>query len=467
MPKLNGRGDVIMGVAGIQGSLNGTPYPFGAYGRGCWLDDDTILVALATPPPGSGAAAGAVFAWRPFDDPHGQALELKDPRPFNFIAGGGGRWIALMVPGGEQAPIQFGSLGDHPWAGAGDVALDGTAIYKTAYYGSWGLTIVRPDGSIVNRVDGYPLDYVAVGAGAAIWFGGAEGRPLVRPYFADARYVKIVRHEGEDWLLYWSNDNGLILQPDGGVEGFVFLTQTAFDFDAIALDGAILIASSTTQGEGPSDRTIVRVTRAGVEYLVGSGPRPVFGPLERVAAPPPPPPPPQPPPQPPPPPKPPPPPPPPPPPFRSHVKGSAMDIDGKIVRLRGAGGLSIAPDAPNTGTWGGLNQGWRGVRYVGESDPAARLRARKLPNGRYTFTSETTNGLAGADATSYSAAIDKQGYFKPDGNTDAGDYEQWRVYDGNENGAIEAQIEHVTDGHHADGAGRKFFAFPLAVELVS
>jgi hypothetical protein len=159
----------------------------------------------------------------------------------------------------------------------------------------------------------------------------------------------------------------------------------------------------------------------------------------------------------------------PPQPFRHHTKGSAaMEIDGKIVRLRGAGGRAIAPDAPNTGPWGGLNEGWRGVRYdVGQDDPAARLRAKKLPNGRYTFTSETTKGLAGADATQYSGAIDKQGYFKPDGNTDAGEYEQWRVYDGNENGALEAQIEHVTDDSHPDGAGRKYFGFPLAVEVLS
>lgn len=157
----------------------------------------------------------------------------------------------------------------------------------------------------------------------------------------------------------------------------------------------------------------------------------------------------------------------PPKPFHSHERKLTMDIDGKIVRLRGAGGKAIAPDAPNTGTWGGLNAGWRGVRYVGEGDPAARLRAKKLPNGRYTFTNEQTGGVVGADGTQYSGAIDKQGYFKPDGNTDAGEYEQWRVYDGNENGAIEAQIEHVTDDSHADGAGRKYFAFPLSVELVS
>lgn len=144
-----------------------------------------------------------------------------------------------------------------------------------------------------------------------------------------------------------------------------------------------------------------------------------------------------------------------------------MEIDGKTIQLRGAGGRLVAPDAPNTGTWGSLNEGWRGVRYVGEGDSAAYLRAAKLPSGRYTFTNLSTNGLAGADGGQYSPALDKQGYFKPDGDTEAGDLEQWRVYDGNENGAIEAQVEQVTDEKHPSGAGRKFFAFPLSVEIVS
>lgn len=160
------------------------------------------------------------------------------------------------------------------------------------------------------------------------------------------------------------------------------------------------------------------------------------------------------------------------PPFHTHTKGSAMaqEIDGKIVRLRGAGGRAIAPDSPGTGIWGsqgGDLKDWRGVRYVGEGDGAAKYRAHRLGSGRYTFTNVDADCLAGADAGQYSAGLDRQGYHKPTGNTDAGELEQWRVYDGNENGAIEAQVEQTTDEHHPDGAGRKFFGFPLAVEIVS
>jgi hypothetical protein len=101
------------------------------------------------------------------------------------------------------------------------------------------------------------------------------------------------------------------------------------------------------------------------------------------------------------------------------------------------------------------------VAWAGAHDGSAacRHRAVKLPNGRYLLVSEAHNGLAGADATKHSGAIDQQFYYKPDGNPDAGGYEQWRVYDGNENGAIEAQIEYTDD------AGR-YFSCPLAVEVV-
>lgn len=143
-----------------------------------------------------------------------------------------------------------------------------------------------------------------------------------------------------------------------------------------------------------------------------------------------------------------------------HHRSLTMDLNGKIVILRGPAGKLASPDAPNTGTWGSLGAGWRGIAWV---DPhvtasATHHRAAKVGNN-YTFTSLAHNGLAGADATKHSGAIDQQFYYKPDGNTDAGGYETWRVYDGNENGALEAQIEYSND------EGR-YFACRLAVEIV-
>ncbi len=138
-----------------------------------------------------------------------------------------------------------------------------------------------------------------------------------------------------------------------------------------------------------------------------------------------------------------------------------MDIDGKLVILRGPAGKLASPDAPNTGTWGGLGQGWRGVLWMGPHSNTEDLRHRavKLPSGNYTFTSAQHNGLLGCDATKHSGDLTQQFYYKPDGNPDVGGYETWRVYDGNESGAIEAQIEYDND------EGR-YFGYPLAIEVV-
>ena len=137
-----------------------------------------------------------------------------------------------------------------------------------------------------------------------------------------------------------------------------------------------------------------------------------------------------------------------------------MNLDGKTVILRGPAGLLASPDAPNTGTWGHLGQGWRGVSWfpAHSSEPRTHHVCRKVGDA-YTFTSVDSNGLFGADATKHSGAITEQFYYKPDGNTDAGAYERWQVYDGNANGALEAQIEYRND----EGA---YFACPVAVEVV-
>jgi hypothetical protein len=133
------------------------------------------------------------------------------------------------------------------------------------------------------------------------------------------------------------------------------------------------------------------------------------------------------------------------------------DIDGKLVILRGPAGRLARPDAPNTGPWASLGNGWRGMLF--DATAQSQHRATKLANGRYTFTNIDHECLAGADATVHSGNILAQFYYKPSGNTLSGGYEEWRCYDGNENGAIEAQIEYDND------EGR-YFSCPVAVEVV-
>jgi hypothetical protein len=149
----------------------------------------------------------------------------------------------------------------------------------------------------------------------------------------------------------------------------------------------------------------------------------------------------------------------------------AEEIDGKTVRLRAFKGMLIRPDAPSTGLWAtidGKPSQWRGGLYDAFADDDARThhRATKLENGRYTFTNLEHDCINGSDAGQYTPAINLQHYYKPSGVTDAGDLEQYRVYDGNENGALEAQIEQTTDENHPSGPGRKFFTAAFTVEVV-
>lgn len=143
-----------------------------------------------------------------------------------------------------------------------------------------------------------------------------------------------------------------------------------------------------------------------------------------------------------------------------------MEIDGKIVQLRYVGGALASPDAPGTGVWAvidGQPSQWRGVVWGG---PDVRYRAHKVTDdasGDYLFTNETHNCLAGADGGPHSPALDKQMYHKPTGQTGeahAGALERWKVYDGNANGAIEAQIEQLAAN------GKPMFVCPLAVEVI-
>lgn len=150
-----------------------------------------------------------------------------------------------------------------------------------------------------------------------------------------------------------------------------------------------------------------------------------------------------------------------------------MEYDGKIVVARGFKGMLLRPDAPGTGIWGTIAEPkgtWRGGLFdsVDTNSNECRYRVAKHPsgNGRYTLTNLAHNCLAGEDFGEFTPSINQGFYHKPTGNTDAGDLEQWRIYEGNQNGATEAQCEQVTSQNHPAGEGKKFFCYPLALEVV-
>jgi hypothetical protein len=276
MPKLNPRGDVICGVAGIQGSLNGVSYPFASVGRGCWLDDETILVALKIP-------GEPIYRWRPFEDPSGQALTLVDARTYNAIAGGRGRWAACIQ---GNPSLLYGTLGDIPKGGAASIAFDGTFLYPNNYPNDYGLTIIAPDGTWwADLPSGIALWYHALPGGQAIWPGGAHGRPVPRPTLA-AVDLRLAELAGEAWLLYWSEGRGIILQPDGSPDGYVIGLSNGFENDLQIVDGVLTAVLGLSQGEGPNDYLKLEASRAGARYVGREGPPIVWGALVQPPDPP-------------------------------------------------------------------------------------------------------------------------------------------------------------------------------------
>src|SRR6516165_967122 len=87
MPPLNGRAQIVGGVAAGTVSIDNTPVAPG--GCACWLDDDTVIF--------NGPDAAGVWALRTYSLITG-TIAVLDPRGANFIAAGGGRWVAQAGP---------------------------------------------------------------------------------------------------------------------------------------------------------------------------------------------------------------------------------------------------------------------------------------------------------------------------------------------------------------------------------
>ena len=256
MPLLNSRGDVLAGTAGMPGSLNGVPFPFAAFGGGCWLDDETVLVSIPVP----GPLEAILATWRPGDT---EPAPLPERRGANDFSAGGGRFIAWLSGYGA-----WGTLGHLPAAGVAgrlSVAPDGTIAYIPDRGYGYGLTLVDPDG-LAHDVPGiYALAEQTVRAGVAVWQGGAFGLdPAPRPACANAQGLVVAElPDRERWLVDWADGVGFVAQLDGAADGYVLgTTPTFFNHHARAIGGELVIAWSRTAGEAPGDIEVVQVNRA-------------------------------------------------------------------------------------------------------------------------------------------------------------------------------------------------------------
>jgi hypothetical protein len=144
-------------------------------------------------------------------------------------------------------------------------------------------------------------------------------------------------------------------------------------------------------------------------------------------------------------------------PFADHQELKSMDT--KIVAIKGPGGKYGRADAPNTGPWGGLGAGWRGLVWDGDAPHNDNYRFELTqPDKRHKLVNVATRGLFGVDATS--AHIAQQFYLKPDEN-DRGWAESPVVYDGNVSGVVFGVVE-----FDQDAALGRFVSCAFAVEVL-
>jgi hypothetical protein len=133
-------------------------------------------------------------------------------------------------------------------------------------------------------------------------------------------------------------------------------------------------------------------------------------------------------------------------------------MDMKLVAVKGAAGKYGRADKPDTGPWGHLKEGWRGIIFDRDHpDTDCQFELTK-PDDRFKLVHVQTRTLFGLDATKHSGGINEQFYLKPDENN-RGAYESPVIYEGNLNGALQGVVEYVND----EG---KYFSCAFAVEVL-
>src|SRR5436190_16758274 len=394
MARLNAQGQLLLGRSGGPASIEGRVIVSPGGGPACWLDPHTILVNSDTPignPP--------TVAWRVLAvDTESLIPVLFHAAGANDLAAGGRRWIGWSPVG------FFGSLGAVPNAGVRGAGLDGTLAYCPDRQLGVGMILAAPNGDQVEIpgaqvYDEYSLQ--VLGPGQAVWYDGqgvhtCGALPALRFAVAPGK-CRLVRLPGEDWLVYWSESlQALVAQVNGATDGYLLQQGPfAFNHDAGAVNGEVVVGWSVTQGENPEDWRKVTLDRSQPRVPLTTQPVPPEPHPEPEPEPEPPHP------------EPPHPEPPippipphpiPPSPFAQHKELSLMDT--KIVALRGPGGKFGRPDGPNTGPWGHLNQGWRGMVWDGDSPSGDNYKFElSRPDTKHKLVNLATRGLFGADPT--------------------------------------------------------------------
>jgi hypothetical protein len=272
MPILNDRGQAVMGQGGGPCSVDGQLLIEPGGGPASWFDNRTVLAS-------SNALSGV---WEVVAvDVSTRTRSVFAPAGVNSLCAGGGRWLGWAAGTGLM-----GSLGNRPNADLRAAGRDGTLAYCLDRQDGRGFILAAPDGSECVVPDVWAFDVQVIGPRAAIWYDGnrtgSVGITPPRPALPAFR-LRRVELAGEVWLVYWhrtardEDSRGLIAQLDGASDGYVLETRPiAFNHDAVNPIGTndLVVAWSTTSGEGPNDLVKVSVDLTRPRVPLASPPPP-------------------------------------------------------------------------------------------------------------------------------------------------------------------------------------------------
>lgn len=247
--RLNARGVALMGQGQTTVSVQKVPKLPNA-GIGGWIDD-AHFVANALLPAEPGRPAG----W--YVVQYDALLNRVSPLVrggANTLVAGGGRWLGWTPSGMFGTPVaRPAEMRKADVRGAG---LDGTLAWCRDQVSGIGLVLTAPDLSVVEVPSAVAFDVHVLGPGMAVWFDGQTVYSVgisVRPALPSGK-MRVAFVDNETWLVYWSEGIGLIAQLNGSADGYILETRPiAFNHDAVGVGSDLVVAWSTTQGEGPGD----------------------------------------------------------------------------------------------------------------------------------------------------------------------------------------------------------------------
>jgi hypothetical protein len=250
VPVLNSRGDIAAGVGDGTVSINNNPIAEG--GAACWLDDDHVVF--------NGLDKTGRWALQLYDVRTGACRTLNGDGA-NSIAAGGGRFAA-QAGALTYASFSF-SLGSvmslTSTDGRGASSADGLiALCNDPSCTSF--TIYAPDGtsySIPEAAYGLCL----LGPMKATWDGGAFGYSLKTP--VPMTRQRVVRVDGEDWIVGYAKDIGIVAVPNGAFDGYVLeAREIAFHHDARNIGGQLVMCWAGDVSESPGSNVVTLVDRS-------------------------------------------------------------------------------------------------------------------------------------------------------------------------------------------------------------